>query len=189
MKSSPTVALGTSQFTIHDYAQARNRYKPDEVKILFVAESPPSSGGYFYFSETIGKDHLFREMMKALGLWSRSQRMERGIDKRPLLEKFRSKGFFLIDTCELPVDKLPKRERRSAINQGATTLESRVRRLDPSHIAVVKTTVFRPVFEALERAGLGGRVLNKSALPFPNHGHQRRFRNGVRRFVKEASSV
>ncbi len=32
---------------------------------MFIAESPPASGGFFYFPETIRKDHLFSEAIKA----------------------------------------------------------------------------------------------------------------------------
>jgi hypothetical protein len=181
---SPTIGPSKYRFTIEDYAQAREKYQPHKIKILFVAESPPSSGGYFYFSETIGKDHLFRETMKALDLWPLSRPMRRGVDKRPLLERFRSSGFFLIDTCELPVDMLSATERMTAICRGAAGLASRVRRLNPTHIVVVKNTVFRPVCQALEREGLGRRILNKTPLPFPSHGNQKKFRNSTRQMIR-----
>ncbi len=73
---------------MNQYAEARNKYRPDRIGVLFVAESPPSSGGYFYFENTTGKDHLFRETMKALGFWEEEKSMPKGLDKKPLLEKF-----------------------------------------------------------------------------------------------------
>ncbi|HYY90546.1 MAG TPA: hypothetical protein VE955_00995, partial [Candidatus Dormibacteraeota bacterium] len=154
-------------FTDGDYARARRKYRPVRIRILFVAESPPSSGGYFYFSKTVGKDHLFRETMKALGFWPLSQPMGHGIDKRPLLEKFCSSGFFLIDTCGLPVDKLPTKTRVKKIGEGALRIASRVRHLNPGSIVVIKKTVFHPVRDSLVQAGLGNKVLNKKPLPFP----------------------
>jgi hypothetical protein len=181
--SSP--ALGTKQFTTEDYARARDRYKPDKVIVLFIAESPPSSGGYFYFSQTIGKDHLFRETMKALELWPLSRPMGKGLDKRPFLAAFHSKGFFLIDTCELPVDKLPPAERRNAIVRGADRIVYKVKHLDPTNIVIVKKTVFHPIREALEKAGLRAMVLNKAPLPFPSHGNQQKFRDGLRHALKK----
>ncbi len=54
---------------IDRYRAAREAYRPERVRVLFIAESPPASGGFFYFVETIGKDHLFRETMKAVALW------------------------------------------------------------------------------------------------------------------------
>ncbi len=38
------------------YGAARDAYRPDRVPVLLIAESPPASGGFFYFPETIGKD-------------------------------------------------------------------------------------------------------------------------------------
>jgi hypothetical protein len=171
-------------FTEADYARARNNYRPDKIKTLFIAESPPSSGGYFYFSRTIGKDHLFRETMKALGLWPSKKKMGRGLDKGPMLDAFRQTGLFLIDTCDLPVDKLFAKNRKAAIRLGASRLASRVSELDPDHIIIIKKTIFLPVREALERENLARLILNRRAIPFPSHGNQERFRSAVRRLIR-----
>jgi hypothetical protein len=165
------------------YASARNKYRPDKISCLVIGESPPSSGGYFYLEKTIGKDHLFRETMRALEFWPNGRRMGKGYDKRPMLSQFRSRGFFLIDTCELPVDKLQPKQRRIATVQGASTLPKRVRELDPRRILIVKKTVFNPVKQVLSDAGFGERILNTRPLPFPSHGNQRKFRLMMRRLV------
>ena len=178
-------ALGTTRpFLRNDYAKARNKYRPSRVNVLLVAESPPSSGGYFYAERAIGKDHLFRETMKALELWPVDHPMRKGCDKRPMLKQFKSLGFFLIDTCELPVDKMTPRRRRLSTIQGALTLPQRVKKLDPGRILIVKKTVFNPVRQALGIAGFEDRILNKRSLPFPSHGNQKRFRRMMRGLVK-----
>jgi len=180
-------ALGTTQTLLRNsYATARNKYRPTKVNVLLVAESPPSSGGYFYAEKAIGKDHLFRETMKALKLWPVDRPMRKGCDKRPMLEHFRSLGFFLIDTCELPVDKMPPRLRRLSTIQGASTLPNRVKELNPGRILIVKKTVFNPARRALSIAGFEDRILNKRSLPFPSHGNQRRFRRMMRRLVSQS---
>jgi len=179
-------ALGTTQTLLrNDYATARNKYRPTRINVLLVAESPPSSGGYFYAEKAIGKDHLFRETMKALKLWPVDRPMRKGCDKRPMLKRFRSLGFFLIDTCELPVDKMPPRRRRLCTIQGASTLPNRVKQLSPVRILIVKKTVFDPARCALRIAGFEDRILNKRALPFPSHGNQRRFRRMMRFLVSK----
>jgi hypothetical protein len=153
--------------------------------VLLIAESPPSSGGYFYAEKTIGKDHLFKETMKALELWPVDRPMRKGCDKRPMLEQFRSLGFFLIDTCELPVDKMPPGQRRLSTIQGASTLPNRVKELNPGRILIVKKTVFNPARHTLSIAGFEDRILNKRSLPFPSHGNQRRFRRMMRFLVSK----
>src|SRR5437899_8776148 len=103
---SQSSALGTTQALKDKYTASRNKYKPNKVNVLLIAESPPSSGGYFYSETTIGKDHLFRETMKALELWTVDRPMRKGSDKQPILRRYRSIGFFLLITSELPFDKL-----------------------------------------------------------------------------------
>ncbi|HEX9197528.1 MAG TPA: hypothetical protein VF906_07020 [Candidatus Bathyarchaeia archaeon] len=121
--------------------------------------------------------------MGALDFWPLDRPMRKGCDKRPMLKRFQSIGFFLIDTCELPVDKLEPRLRRITTNQGALILPHRVRVLDPRRILIVKKTVFKPARQALSEAGLGDRILNRKPLPFPSHGNQKKFRTMMRRLV------
>jgi hypothetical protein len=178
-------AFDTGQALRDKYAVAREEYKPTRINVLFIAESPPSSGGYFYFERTIGKDHLFRETMKALKFWPLDRPMRKGCDKRPMLNRFLSRGFFLIDTCELPVDNLGPVRRRILTIQGALTLPKRVQKLDPGRILIVKKTIFNPVKHVLNDAGFGERILNAKPLPFPSHGNQSKFRTMMRRLVKQ----
>jgi hypothetical protein len=122
--------------------------------------------------------------MKALEFWPLDNPMRKDCDKRPMLKKFRSLGFFLIDTFELPIDKLQPKERRILTAQGALTLPKRVKELDPNRILIIKKTVFDPVSRVLNDAGFGDRILNSRPLPFPSHGNQRKFRTMMRRLVK-----
>src|SRR2546422_6763606 len=174
-------ALGTTQALKDKYTASRNKYKPNKVNVLLIAESPPSSGGYFYSETTIGKDHLFRETMKALQFWPVDRPMRKGCDKQRMLKRFRSIGFFLIDTCELPVDKLQPRQRRISTIQAASTLPRRVRELNPTRILIVKKTVFKPARQSLIEAGLGDRILNTKTLSFPSHRHHRKILTMIHR--------
>ncbi len=174
---------------MEEYSISRNRFKPSNVKLLFVAESPPYSGGYFYFVRTIGKDHLFRETMKALSVWPLRRPLRKGFDKTGLLEEFCSRGFFLIDTCERPVDRLSPKARRISIAREASGLASRAKDLDPGSMVIVKKTVYGPVCYALESIGLGDRILNTEPLPFPSHGNQKRYRLLLRRWIRKLNHV
>lgn len=177
--------LGAKRFSSRVYDRARSRYLPKRIRLLMVAESPPSSGGFFYFTWTIGKDHLFRETMKALELWPLTKPMVNGLDKRSLLDEFQSRGFFLVDTSPLPVDKLPPVERRLTILREAPKLSTRVKGLDPQAVVIVKKTVYWPVREALEKNGLGPKILNAGPIPFPSHGNQSRYRIQLKRLIEK----
>src|SRR6267378_2299228 len=168
-----------------NFNRARRKYRPHKVRLLLIAESPPSSGGFFYFPMTIGKDHLFRETMKALDLWPENQPMRRGVDKRLMLRRFQTMGFYLLDTCVSPVDKLPRTERRRSVLSQTPRLVKDVLEANPYHILVVKSSIFNPVSIALREAGLLPRVLNTGPVPFPSHGNQHIYRSLLRRAVRK----
>ncbi len=168
------------------FNRARRRYRPRKVRLLVIAESPPSSGGFFYFPTTIGKDHLFRETMKALEFWPTNQPMRRGVDKRSMLRSFQSMGFYLLDTCVRPVDKMRPVDRRKTVLTQTPRLVKDVIKANPSHIFVVKSSIFNPVGQALRESGFLPRLLNVRPVPFPSHGNQRLYRSMLRRAVRKA---
>jgi hypothetical protein len=168
------------------FNRARRRYRPHKVRLLLIAESPPSSGGFFYFPTTIGKDHLFRETMKAVDLWPKNEPMCKGVDKRSMLRRFQSMGFYLLDTCDSPVDKLRPVERREAVLQQIPRLVKDVIKVNPSHIFIVKSSIFNPVSQALKEYGFLPRLRNVRPVPFPSHGNQRLYRSMLRRPVRKA---
>jgi hypothetical protein len=86
------------------HVSARDAWKPYTVKFLIVGESPPASGGYFYFERATGNGGLFVETMKALYLIPENGGLPRGFDKRLFLEKFRSRGLLLLDVSYEPVN-------------------------------------------------------------------------------------
>src|SRR5438067_12537340 len=110
--------------------------------------------------------------MKVLGSWPIDRPMRKGCDKQSMLSRFRSIGFFLIDTCELPVDKLRPRQRRISTIQGSSTLPRRVRELDPTRILIAKYTVFKPARQSLTDAGFVDMILYTKPLSFPSHGNK-----------------
>jgi hypothetical protein len=169
-----------------DFSRARQKYRPHRVRFLLIAESPPSSGGFFYFATTIGKDHLFRETMKALEFWPENEPMRRGVDKRSMLRRFQSMGLYLIDTCVFPVDKMRPNERRNAVLGQTPRLVNDVIKANPLHIFIVKSSIFNPVSIALRDSGMLSRVLNTGPVPFPSHGNQRTYRSMLRRAMNKA---
>ena len=169
-----------------DFNRARRKYRPRKVRFLLIAESPPSSGGFFYFGTTIGKDHLFRETVKALEFWPEDEPMRRGVDKRSMLRRFQSMGFYLLDTCVFPVDKLRPSERGKAVLGQTPRLINDVIKANPLYIFIVKSSIFNPVSIALREAGLLTRVLNTGPVPFPSHGNQRIYRSMLKLAVLKA---
>jgi hypothetical protein len=136
--------------------------------VLLIAEAPPAAlDRYFYFPKVWAHDSLFREVARAFGFEPTRD------DKRELLGKLRAKGVFLIDAQLEPI------EEQLAID--LRRLRTRVRRLEPRRIIVLKASVYDALYEALRASELpviGERV------PFPGSGQQRNFHAAMRRALR-----
>jgi hypothetical protein len=93
-----------------EYLRFRAPYSPDRRKIVFVLESPPKSGLYFYNPGGRVSEPLFSAMMKDL-IGTKPESKDQG------LREFASRGFLLIDATYSPVnhDHLSLKERNKRI--------------------------------------------------------------------------
>jgi hypothetical protein len=142
--------------------KAAARYKPEHVRLLLIAEAPPSAiDRYFYFPDVASQDSLFRHVAGGvLGL------APTRTNKRELLAKLRDSGVFLIDLCrELILDKIE-------LGLCASGLVHRALALSPEHIILIKADVYDVSFHRLTESGL---PVIDARIPFPGSGHQRRF--------------
>ncbi len=80
------------------YFPLRNKYLPTNLKVVFVLESPPASGKYFYDEGGSLSEPLFSAMMKLLNFNPQS--------KRDGLRYFADSGHFLVDATYEPVNNL-----------------------------------------------------------------------------------
>ncbi|HZD12306.1 MAG TPA: hypothetical protein VE177_02145, partial [Candidatus Binatus sp.] len=126
---------------------------------------------------------------RSVGLWPFKKKMVKNLKKHALLKSFQANGFFLIDTCNYPVDKLSKHERRVAVLDGASRIMNLVRELNPRKIIIVKSNVYGPVKRALYKADYHKRILNKTALAFPSHGNQKAYRTRIGRMIADGRVV
>jgi len=170
------------------YINASSRYKPDSIRFLIVAESPPPSGGYFYFDFSTRHDYLFKETMNALGIIPETTDIDEGFDKAPFLRQFQSRGFFLIDVVNVPINELPKSEKVQVINDAIPGFVEEVKKLDPRWIIIVRASIFEKVRNSLIAHGLGDRILNTSAIPFPSGGRPAEFRKAFKALVAPVES-
>jgi len=160
----------------------RREYKPSNTLVLFVGESPPANGTFFYCGDSNLAWYTREAFEAAFGeLGGASQ----------FLEAFRDKGFYLADLCRDPVNRLSKPERRAARECGISSLAATIRELQPRMIVTVMKAIERYVVQAAEDAGLTGRP--RYVLPFPAQGHQREYvaqlTELLRRLEKTQASV
>ncbi len=166
-----------------DYKAAREKYRPSKIETLWIAESPPASGGYFYFEKATGKNpvNLFSETMKALGWWTPDSRMHAGFDKSHYLRRFQENGHFLIDATDIPVNHLKAAARNAALRENMTILQAEVETLQPKKILLIKKNVHDILYPVLKS---DYNVLNGNYIPFPASSQQPKFRRLVRKYLK-----
>ncbi len=142
--------------------RAAEKYKPDKVRVLLVAEAPPAADDrYFYFEDVASHDWLFKGVVEVL-LGRKPARSE----KRACLRKLQEMGIFLIDLKLDPVDASP-------LQACVPDLLARCWALAPERIILIKATVFDAAYAPLRCAGLP--VVNKR-IYFPSSGRQGEFR-------------
>lgn len=142
-------------------AAAAEKYRPNRVRVLLVAEAPPSAPDrYFYFEKVSTNDWLFRGVHEALfgALPDRTS-------KAAALAQLRDQGIFLIDLMTTPLDG-------SRLAGHVPDLVTRCLMLSPERIILIKVTVYDVAYRALRVAGLP--VVNRR-VSFPSNGRQRDF--------------
>lgn len=156
----------------HRLASAE-RYRPNQVRLLLVAETPPTSlDRYFYFEDVRTQDSLFRFVGRAV-----LQAEPTRDNKADLLTRLRDSGVFLVDLKPDPKDGQPLRAY-------VPDLVDRVRSLAPESVILIKATVYDAAFAALKHAGLP--VIDER-IPFPGSGQQKRFQEAMARALAAAS--
>lgn len=144
-------------------AAAAERYRPEKVRLLLVAQAPPDADDrYFYFPDVATQDSLFRSVARAILPDTELTRE----NKAPLLEQLRERGVFLIDLKPDPVDG-------SAMAPYVPALLARIAELEPERIILIKADVYDTSYTALAAAGL---PVSAVRVPFPSFGQQEKFR-------------
>jgi hypothetical protein len=167
------ISLG---LTRAEYLSFRAPYLPDYRKIVFVLESPPKSGLYFYNPEGRVLEPLFSAMMKdVLGMKPES--------KHAGLREFARQGCLLLDATYTPVnhDELSQRERKQRIMQDLPILVDELREhVGPAtRVVLVKANICELLESTLMSHGFP--VVNRGTrIPFPSNGQQGRFRETIR---------
>lgn len=145
----------------------RRRYRPNRVRILFVGESPPTSGRFFYQGDS-GLYRAIRDtFLDALPF----------LRKNEFLDSFRALGCYLVDLCAEPVDNMTHGARRCACLSGEARLARIIRTLRPEIIITVVRSIGENVRRAGEQAAWSGPHLE---LPYPGRWYRHRMEFGRR---------
>jgi hypothetical protein len=152
----------------------RRQYKPLPVRVLFVGESPPTGGTFFYAENS----KLYFATKKAFLATIPD------LVGEPFLESFRDLGCYLDDVCLTPVnhlklnDREQKRERLQMRVEGEDALAERIQDMKPDVVVLVMAGVETNVRRAMAAAGSDAQV---AVLPFPGRPeHVARFDRELR---------
>jgi hypothetical protein len=149
-----------------DRESIRRDFRPATIRVLFVGESPPAKGGFFYVSSVM-TGHMAKVFRQISGKQFHSQ-----TDFLDFLNFFKAQGCYLDDLSSAPVDSLPQSERRRVLDGCVESLSRRLAEYNPQHVIAVLKSIEIPVRKALRFANL---QVPFHAVPFPGHGNQRRF--------------
>jgi hypothetical protein len=138
----------------------RKSFHPDCITTLFVGESAPESGRFFYCSNS----SLFHAMKRAFG------------NRETFLEDFKKKGFYLDDLVLTPINKLERRERSRLRQEAVPELAKRLIEYKPKAVVVVMRDILPMVREAMRIAGIS---FQPFCVPHPAFGNWTRFGNAM----------
>jgi hypothetical protein len=154
-----------------------HRFLPARLELLFIAESPPISGCYFYrlpeWSQRGVYSALFWETVRALGIAPVGPRQyER---KEEYLRAFTARGLAILDIARCPVNKISDARANQVFVNCAPFLREELDLLQPARLVLIKKTnrILPPWLRAW---GWQSRLLSDEPLAFPVAGNQGRFR-------------
>ncbi len=164
-----------------DYHLAATHYQPKPARVLFIAESPPAFSSdlkqaYFFFDKNPGGDLLFATIVEAvLGI---TYRKHGGVPKTEVLKEFQSKGYWLMDAVEYPINKIDGRKttdsyRRSLIVKERNGLLERLALLRAENqdndmtIILIKNLIYECLVEPLRKERYC--LLQAGSIGFPRY--------------------
>jgi len=146
--------------------ELRKSFGPGLITTLFVGESAPDSGKFFYS----GDSSLFYAMKRAFG------------NRETFLEDFKKKGFYLDDLVRTPINKLERQERSRRRQQAVPELAKRLAEYKPKAVVVVMRAILPMVRQAMRMAGIS---YEPSCVPHPAFGNWTRFSNAMTEIIDD----
>ena len=162
--------------------ELRHQFRPDPINVLFVGESPPARGTFFYKGDSGLARYTKMSFEHAYSLPD--------LPMADFLHGFKAAGCYLDDLCLEPVNRMNASDRRAAWKTEVDSMSCRLAADSPRIIVPILRSIESSVRQAAEMAGLSDRV--RAALPYPGMGNHRRYIAELSQLVlefREASSL
>ena len=141
-----------------DFESLRKSYKPNSVRVLYIAESPPSGGTFFYATNS----NLFNCIKKAfINVFG-----DIFFDNLTFLKFFMANNFYLDDLCIEPVNDKTDSERKVLRREGIEPLSKRIISHSPDAIIILMKGIETEVKLAISKSNLN--IKNIFVTPFPS---------------------
>ncbi len=140
---------------MNELEKVRRGFRPRHITTLFVGESPPYSGVFFYK----GDSQLYYRVKEAFG------------NGANFLSEFQAKGFFLDDLVLYPINQFKeKKERNDHRRKGVALLARRIRDYRPAAVVTLMRAIEPMVTDAMDQAGFSSVPLYVTHFPiFPKN--------------------
>jgi hypothetical protein len=146
-----------------DVEAIRARYRPERITTLFMGESAPASGKFFYHGDTA----MMRNMKRVL---KEAELYKEG----DFFEWLQRQGWFLDDLVLTPVNAMDRLDRLAKCEASVPHLADRLREYHPQAVVTLMKGIKPYVDAAMAVAGC---TVPHHALPFPGQGRQGQFRS------------
>lgn len=151
---------------------ARAKYKPESIKLLFVAEAPPeTTERFFYYERVKDNDWLYIAIVKALSMCDDYDVKKMRANKKMILQLLQQDGIFLMDLSPVPLKRRMKAKCHKEDFMQRLTNEKAVSK-DDTNIILIKTNVYDCLFLNLKENGYN---VQNQRIPFPASGQQQKF--------------
>lgn len=135
----------------------REKYKPKKINVLFVGESPPAGGTFFYFANS----NLYRCINHAFNQVYNN----RCGDGEQFLKFFCNHQCYLDDLCLQPVNDKSDSERSRFRLEGVDPLSQRIKSMQPRAVVIVMRAIESEVRTAVDNSGLKSIVIRTTTFP------------------------
>lgn len=161
--------------TMNDTEAIRSQYKPEWIVTLFVGESAPISGDFFYKGNSALTRHM-RTAMEAAGLASNAD----------FLATFKSLGWYLDDLVLDPINNLTPTLRKARHREWQENLRERIAAYRPRAVVSLLYAI-RDIVEVA--AARGAKDSRTYAVHFPGNGQQKAFSADMARILPELPTL
>jgi len=155
--------------------ELRREYRPAQIKLLFIGESPPAGGTFFYKGDSGLARYTRLAFQRAYGLPD--------LAMADFLNSFKGAGCYLDDLCLEPVNRMGASDRRAAWKRAVDPMAKRLREYSPGLIVPILRSIETSVRQAAKRAGIVDHM--SPALRYPGMGYHSRYVAELSRLLVE----